>query len=84
MAARSGNFYFGLRLVDMFYLLSESENSTHGKVSELLASFSWMDVVAPVAVGGIWLWYFSRIVKTTVVPINDPYLPNAIKHGKGH
>ena len=79
-------FILLLRLVDLFYLISPNPRiSTHGKSLELLASFSWMDVVAPIAVGGIWLWYFfGELLKRPLVPINDPYLANAIEHGKGH
>jgi hypothetical protein len=44
-----------------------------------------MDFVAPIAVGGIWLWwFFGELVKRPLVPINDPFLESAIEHGKGH
>ncbi|MCU1288950.1 MAG: hypothetical protein JWN60_1179 [Acidobacteria bacterium] len=79
-------FILVLRLVDMFYLISPNPRiSTHGKSLELWASFSWMDIAAPLAVGGIWLWfYFGELMKRPLVPVNDPYLGNAIEHGKGH
>ena len=75
-------FILVLRLVDMFYLIGPSP-----RVSGHSAGFhiSWMDFVAPVAVGGIWLWYFfGELVKRPLVPVNDPFLENAIEHGKGH
>jgi hypothetical protein len=79
-------FILVLRLVDMYYLIGPTPRiSTHGKSLEFFASFSWMDIVAPLAVGGIWLWYFfGELMKRPLVPINDPYLANAIEHGKGH
>jgi hypothetical protein len=46
---------------------------------------SWLDLVAPAAVGGIWLWYFfGQLIKRPLVPVMDPFLENAIEHGKGH
>ena len=79
-------FILVLRLIDMYYLIGPTPRiSTHGKSLEFFASFSWMDIVAPLAVGGIWLWYFfGELMKRPLVPINDPYLDNAINHGKGH
>ena len=79
-------FILILRLVDMYYLIGPTPRiATHGKSLDFFAGFSWMDIVAPLAVGGIWLWYFfGELMKRPLVPINDPYLNNAIKHGKGH
>ena len=79
-------FILLLRLLDMYYLIGPSPRiGTHGKELEFLASFSWMDIVAPFAVGGIWLWaFFGELKKRPLVPVNDPYLENAVNHGKGH
>jgi hypothetical protein len=39
----------------------------------------------PLAVGGIWLaYFFYQLGQRPIVPINDPFLENAIEHGKGH
>jgi hypothetical protein len=44
-----------------------------------------MDIVAPLAVGGIWLWYFlGQLMKRPLVPVMDPFLEKAIEHGHGH
>lgn len=41
----------------------------------------WLYLAAPVAVGGLWLYYFLRQLKQRpLLPINDPYLPEAIAH----
>ena len=38
----------------------------------------WLDLVTPFAVGGPWLWLFVRELGTRpLVPMNDPYLPEA-------
>lgn len=77
-------FILVIRLVDMFYIIGPSPRlGGHGYESGF--SISWMDFVAPIAVGGIWLWYFfNQLTKRPLVPINDPFLENAINHGKGH
>jgi hypothetical protein len=41
----------------------------------------WLYLAAPVAVGGLWLYYFLwELKKRPLLPINDPYLPEAIAH----
>lgn len=76
-------FILVLRLVDMFYLIGPSPSANGQHVEGF--HFSWLNLVAPIAVGGIWLWYFfGELLKRPLVPINDPYLENAIKHGDGH
>jgi hypothetical protein len=79
-------FILVMRLVDMFFLISPNPRiSTHGESLPLSLSFSWMDLVAPIAVGGIWLWYFfGQLMSRPLVPVMDPFLENAIKHGHGH
>jgi hypothetical protein len=46
---------------------------------------SWMDFASLAAVGGIWLWWFLGELKSRpLLPIKDPFVENAIKHGQGH
>ncbi len=84
--AATAVFILVLRLVDMFYLIGPSPQiGTGEKSADFISSFSWMYLVAPLGVGGIWLWYFfGELMKRPLVPINDPYLESAIDHGKGH
>ena len=82
-------FILLMRLIDMFYLIAPSkwihapaDVAGHGAAA---FHFSILDLVAPIAVGGIWLWYFfGELMKRPLVPVNDPFLENAVKHGKGH
>lgn len=47
-------------------------------------TLSWQDVVAPLALGGIWVWLFVRELKTRpLLPVQDPYLEEAFADG-GH
>jgi hypothetical protein len=76
-----------MRIVDMYYMIGPSDRLSDKGIdpANFAASLSWLDVVAPIAVGGLWVWYFfGELLKRPLVPVNDPYLENAIHHGKGH
>jgi hypothetical protein len=85
MLASVAVFILIMRLVDMFYLIGPNPRiDTHG-LEQGAFVLSWLDFVAPIAVGGIWLWYFlGQLMKRPLVPVMDPFLENAIEHGKGH
>lgn len=77
-------FILLMRLIDMFYQIGPTPRITGG-IENGAFIISWMDVVAPIAVGGIWLWYFfGELAKRPIVPAKDPYFEEAIAHGKGH
>lgn len=86
LLASIGIFILFVRMVDMFFMISPNPRiSTHGESLSLAASFSWLDIAGPVAVGGIWLWYFfGELAKRPLVPVMDPFLEKAIEHGHGH
>jgi hypothetical protein len=43
---------------------------------------SWMDLAAVLGIGGIWLTLFVRNIKgQSLLPVNDPYLPEALADG---
>ncbi len=85
MLASVAVFILLMRLIDMFYLIGPNPRiDTHG-LEQGAFVISWLDFVAPIAVGGIWLWYFfGQLMKRPLVPVMDPFLENAIEHGKGH
>jgi hypothetical protein len=78
-------FILFMRLVDMFFLIGPSPRiDAHGGPQGAFI-LNWMDIVAPLAVGGIWLWYFlGQLMKRPLVPVMDPFLEKAIEHGHGH
>ena len=77
-------FILVMRVIDTYYLVGPAPMLGGGEHS-VSFHISWLDFVAPVAVGGIWLWWFlGELVKRPLVPINEPYLENAIKHGEEH
>lgn len=77
-------FILIMRVVDTYYLIGPAPMLGGGEHA-IKFHISWMDFVAPIAVGGIWLWwFFGELLKRPLIPVNDPYLENAIAHGKGH
>jgi hypothetical protein len=71
---------FLMRLIDTFWLIEPEFNREHFR-------FSWMDLVAPVAIGGLWLAFFGwQLGLRPLLPFNDPNFEEAIEHGrrKGH
>lgn len=76
-------FILFMRLVDMYYQIGP--NAYHGEDHGGGFHLSWLDFVAPVAVGGLWLWwFFGELKKRPMLPLQDPFVENAIKHGQGH
>ena len=67
-----------MRLVDAVWLVEPTYSP--GKFV-----LNWMDVVAPIAIGGLWLATFSwQLQKRSLVPINDPQLEQALAPAHGH
>ncbi|MFM9903463.1 MAG: hypothetical protein ACKVQJ_02700 [Pyrinomonadaceae bacterium] len=78
-------FILVMRLVDMFYLIGPSNRIVAGGLEQGAFYVSWMDIVAPIAIGGIWMWwFFGELMRRPLVPAKDPFFENAIEHGRGH
>jgi hypothetical protein len=75
-----------VRLIDMYYHIGPNPlHGADGHGTTLAHQISWMDFVAPVAVGGLWLWwFFGELKKRPLLPYRDPFVENAIKHGQQH
>lgn len=77
-------FILIMRLVDMFYLIGPMPRVDHNAVPGAF-TITWLDFVGPIAVGGIWLWYFFGQLKARpLVPVMDPFYPPAVEHGRSH
>jgi hypothetical protein len=76
-------FILVMRVFDMLYLIGPNPRITDPTHASFI--LSPLDAIGPIAVGGIWLWwYFGELMKRPIVPANDPYFENAVEHGKGH
>ena len=62
-----------MRLVDLFWM-TRPEFTAH-------AVPSWLDLVLPIALGGLWLGFFAfNLKQQPLLPIGDPKLAEAIEH----
>jgi hypothetical protein len=68
-----------MRLVDLFWQIGPMHGADH-------FGLHWMDVAAPVALGGLWLAIFVwQLQSRALLPLGEPYLAEAIEHGRhGH
>lgn len=75
-------FILVMRAIDMLYHIGPSPLVDGSKLG---FQISWMDFAALIGIGGFWLWaFFTQLMKRPLVPVMDPFLDNAIEHGKGH
>lgn len=73
-----------MRYVDLYWMIGP-QVSHEGETIHAAFHFSWMDITAPLAIGGIWVWYFiTQLKKWPLLPINEPHLEGAIGEGQGH
>jgi hypothetical protein len=69
-------FVLFMRLVDLYWVIEPEFNK--GQLT-----FSWMDIVAPVGLVGIWLaYFFVQLEKRPLMPLNEPFLEEALQHGR--
>jgi len=79
------------RWVDILMLVSP-EFAANGQNIHLLGEeaeshlfIHWLDLAAPLAVGGLWVWmFFTQLAKRPLLPIGDPYLYESLQQGGGH
>ncbi|HKT81942.1 MAG TPA: hypothetical protein VJP86_17055 [Vicinamibacterales bacterium] len=71
-----------VRLIDLFWLIAPEFHRTGIRVS-------WMDVVVPIALGGIWISAFLRQLSgRAILPVHDPEFDEAlgslVQRAEGH
>ncbi|HEY0511964.1 MAG TPA: hypothetical protein VGH73_08670 [Thermoanaerobaculia bacterium] len=67
-----------MRWVELFWQVEPAFANRH-------AAFAWLYLAAPLFIGGFWLFFFALTLKTRpLLPIHDPYLPEAIAHAQHH
>ena len=65
-----------MRLVDLFWLIAPGFRPESIGVH-------WMDLAAPVGLGGIWLAFFAgQLKQRPLLPIGDPNLEQALSRGE--
>lgn len=67
-----------MRLFDLFWMIAPNFTGEHFHIS-------WMDVVAPIGMGGLWLGVFAwTLTKRPLIPINDPLYETALEQKQAH
>lgn len=69
-----------MRVIDLFWVIAPNFTHEHFSVS-------WMDLVAPIGMGGLWLGTFVWALRQRpLIPINDPLYETVLeqKHAHGH
>jgi len=55
-----------MRLVDLFWIVAPAFHPGRLRVH-------WLDLAAPAAIGGLWIWFFLRRLKSRpLLPLHDP------------
>jgi hypothetical protein len=67
-----------MRLVDLIWMIAPTFTGEHFHIS-------WMDIVAPVALGGLWLAFFAwQLGRRSLIPINDPQYESVLEQAHAH
>jgi hypothetical protein len=70
-----------VHLVDVFSLV-EANFPTFQKPIDPHFSMSWLDITAPVGIGGLWLaMFFRNLPRMPLLPLGAPDLKKALNHG---
>jgi hypothetical protein len=79
-----------MRFFDIFMLVSPEFASTGGNLHVVAGEhvshffFHWLDLAAPLAIGGLWLWFFlTQLRERPLLAVGDPYLRQALESGGG-
>ena len=80
-----------MRFADLFMMISPEFDAAgpnlHLEAGEHASHFfvHWLDLAAPLAIGGLWLWMFStQIRQRPLLAIGDPYLRESLETAGGH
>jgi hypothetical protein len=80
-----------VRFIDLFMLVSPEFLPTglhaHMAETEVETSFfvHWMDLAAPLAIGGLWLWMFCiQLAQRPLFAVGDPYLRESLETMGSH
>jgi hypothetical protein len=81
-----------VRYADIFMLISPEFDAASGSNLHLLEGehvshffIHWLDVAAPLAIGGLWVWMFlTQLRARPLLAVGDPYLRESLASGGGH
>ncbi len=80
-----------MRYADLFMLIAPEFASTGENLHMAAGAHEshfyvhWLDLAAPLAIGGLWLWmFFTQLAQRPLFAMRDPYLREALESGGGH
>jgi hypothetical protein len=82
-----------IRVIDTFMYVTPEFSGPAAGVNRWFAAgehgsvffVNWLDVVTPIAIGGIWFWmFYTQLRQRPLLPIGDPYLASALESEGGH
>ncbi|HET9480824.1 MAG TPA: hypothetical protein VFP98_03640 [Candidatus Polarisedimenticolia bacterium] len=69
---------FVMRAVDLYWMIKPA-------FEEGTVRFHWLDLAAPIGLGGVWIFLFARhLGSMPLLPARDPYLAEAVAQGDLH
>lgn len=69
-----------MHVIELYWLVIPSFQITP-EFGRAESAFYWLDVVAPVAIGGFWIYLFLWQLKgRALAPLNDPYMVEVHEH----
>jgi hypothetical protein len=64
-----------MRIVDLYWIVMPTFYQAHQFSSDARPTLHWLDLVAPVAIGGIWVFVFIwQLRRRPLLPLHDPRL----------
>jgi hypothetical protein len=67
-----------MRLVDMYWMVLPAFGGGDARLT-------WMNLVLPIGIGGIWLAYFTRqLQRMPILPVHDPRMEGVAAHAAEH
>jgi hypothetical protein len=85
LLAKVAIFVIVMRLVDLIWLVSPTFAAHGAAGAEAHSGFTfplhWMDIVVPVSMAGLWVFFFARqLRRRSLLPLNDPFFKEAFAH----
>ena len=80
-----------VRYLDLYMLITPDFDATGANLHLLEGEHEstffvhWLDLAAPLAVGGLWVWmFFTQLAQRPLLAFADPYLREALESTGGH